>query len=126
MGHGDQSRPPLEGGQAVTFVVTGNTNPALFSTPPAVSTTGTLTYTPAANASGTATITLVLQDDGGTANGGVDTSAPQEFSITVTAVADPPAPPTDIDATANVVAENSPTGTLVGVRRSQSIPTSTA
>ena len=108
--------PPLESGQAVTFVVTGNTNPALFSTPPAVSTTGTLTYTPAANANGTATITLVLQDDGGTANGGVDTSAPQEFSITVTAVADPPAPPTDIDATANVVAENSPTGTLVGVR----------
>jgi subtilisin-like proprotein convertase family protein len=108
--------PAAEGGQAVTFVVTGNTNAALFSTPPAISATGTLTYTPAANANGTATLTLVLRDDGGTANGGVDTSAPQELSITVTAVNDPPAAPTDADATANAVAENSPNGTPVGIR----------
>ena len=45
-----------------------------------------LTYTPATNASGTATITVVLKDNGGTANGGVDTSAPQTFMITVTGV----------------------------------------
>ena len=49
-----------------------------------------LTYTPAANANGTATITLVLMDNGGTALGGVDTSAPQTFTITVTAVNDAP------------------------------------
>ena len=81
---------PGEPGQTVTFNVTGNTNPALFSAGPAVSPTGVLTFTPAPNAFGTATITLVLQDDGGTANGGVDTSAPQTFVITVNAVNDAP------------------------------------
>ena len=49
-----------------------------------------LTFTPAANAFGTATITLRLEDNGGTANGGVDTSAPQTFVITVTDVNDAP------------------------------------
>ena len=49
-----------------------------------------LTYTPAANANGSATITLVLKDDGGTANGGVDTSAPQSFTIVVNAINDAP------------------------------------
>ena len=32
----------------------------------------------------------MLQDNGGTAGGGVDTSAPQTFTITVTAVNDAP------------------------------------
>ena len=36
-----------------------------------------------ANASGSATVTVTLQDNGGTARGGVDTSAPQTFTITV-------------------------------------------
>ena len=74
----------------VTFQVTGNTNPALFSTLPAVSPTGTLTYTSAPNANGTATITLRLQDNGGTANGGVDTSPSVSFTITLTPVNDAP------------------------------------
>ena len=60
--------------QTLTFIVTEQHEPALFSAAPAVAPTGTLTYTPAANADGTATITLTLQDNGGTANGGVDTS----------------------------------------------------
>ena len=60
--------------------------PGLFATPPAVSATGTLTYTPATDQFGTATITVVAQDNGGTANGGVDTSAPQTFTINVTTV----------------------------------------
>jgi VCBS repeat-containing protein len=79
-----------EATQNLTFNVTGNTNPTLFSAGPAISATGALTYTPAANANGTATITLTLSDDGGTAGGGVDTSAPQSFTITVTAVNDAP------------------------------------
>jgi hypothetical protein len=82
--------PAGESGQTVTFNITGNTNAALFSSGPAVSPTGTLTYTPAANANGSATITLTLQDNGGTAGGGVDTSAPQTFIINVTAVNDAP------------------------------------
>jgi hypothetical protein len=84
------SAGPGEGTQTVSFMVTGDTNAALFSTAPAVSATGVLTYTPAANANGTAAITLVAKDNGGTANGGVDTSAPQTFNITVTAVNDAP------------------------------------
>jgi hypothetical protein len=75
--------PPNEAAQAVDFLVTGNTNPALFSAAPAVSATGTLTFAPAANASGMATITLDIHDNGGIANGGVDTSAAQTFTIDV-------------------------------------------
>ena len=47
--------------QTLTFNVTGNTNAALFSAGPAISATGILTYTPAANANGAATITLMLR-----------------------------------------------------------------
>ena len=59
-----------DSGQTVNFQVTNNTNAALFSAGPAVSPTGVLTYTPATNQFGSATITLVLKDNGGTANGG--------------------------------------------------------
>ena len=82
--------PLNEAGQTLTFMVTGNTNPALFSAGPAISSTGTLTYTPAANASGTAAIDVVLKDDGGTANGGQDTSTQASFTITVNPVNDAP------------------------------------
>ncbi|HEU4508125.1 MAG TPA: choice-of-anchor Q domain-containing protein [Pyrinomonadaceae bacterium] len=75
---------------ALSFQVTNNTNSALFSQQPAVFTNGLLTYVPASNASGSASITIVLKDTGGTANGGVDTSAPQTFTITVAPVNDPP------------------------------------
>jgi hypothetical protein len=81
--------PSNESGQALTFVVSTNNN-ALFSGLPAVSSTGTLTYTPATNANGSATVTVRLVDDGGTADGGQDTSADQTFTITVNAVNDAP------------------------------------
>jgi hypothetical protein len=84
------SAGPNEGGQTLTFHVTNNTNPSLFSAGPAVAGDGTLTYTTAANAFGSATVTLDLQDDGGTANGGVDTSGTQTFTVTVTPVNDAP------------------------------------
>ena len=83
---GISAGPANESGQTVTFLVTGNTNPPLFATAPAISSTGTLTYTPATNAGGTAAITIVLQDDGGTANGGQNTSAPQTFNININPV----------------------------------------
>lgn len=82
--------PADESGQTLNFNVTGNSNPALFSAGPAVSPTGVLTFTPAPNLAGTATITLVLQDNGGTANGGVDTSPAQTFAIQVDSVNDAP------------------------------------
>jgi len=86
---------PNETGQTLTFNITGNTDPGLFSAGPSVdSTTGNLSFTPAANAYGSATITLTLMDDGGTANGGVDTSPPASFTITVNPINDPPSAPT--------------------------------
>jgi hypothetical protein len=81
--------PSNESGQTLNFIVT-NDNSALFAVQPAVSPTGTLTYTPALNMNGSAIVTVQIHDDGGTANGGVDTSTPQTFTITVTAVNDPP------------------------------------
>lgn len=74
--------PPDESSQQLTFQVT-NDNNALFSAHPAIDSTGTLIYTPANNASGSATVTVKLMDDGGTARGGQDTSAEQTFTITV-------------------------------------------
>ena len=91
--------PANESGQVVDFIVTNNNNP-LFSTQPAVSATGDLTYTPAANANGTAIVSVKIHDNGGTANGGVDTSAIQTFNINVTAVNDPP--------TLNAIADPAP------------------
>ncbi|HOV50655.1 MAG TPA: Ig-like domain-containing protein, partial [Candidatus Cryosericum sp.] len=88
--------PPDEAGQTLTFTVTSTTNPALFRVAPAVAPDGTLTFTPAPDANGSATITVILQDNGGTANGGIDTSVPQTFTISVTPVNDAPvvsAPP---------------------------------
>ncbi|MDB5518443.1 MAG: hypothetical protein JWQ17_5201, partial [Tardiphaga sp.] len=82
--------PADESTQAVSFVVSGNTNPALFSVGPAIDANGNLIYTAAANATGTATITVHARDDGGTANGGHDTSADQTFTITVNPVNDAP------------------------------------
>ena len=55
-------------------------------------TAGNLDFTPAAGASGTpyASFTFQVRDDGGTANGGVDVSAAETFTITVNPVNDAP------------------------------------
>ena len=76
--------------QSLEFIVTNNTNPGLFFAPPQIFSSGTLSYSTVLNATGTATLTVVLKDNGGTANGGQDTSAAQTFTITVNAVNDPP------------------------------------
>ena len=45
--------------------------------------TGQLTYTPGPDANGVAVVTVRLMDDGGTANGGVDTSPVLSFRIEI-------------------------------------------
>ncbi|WP_147406124.1 Ig-like domain-containing protein [Aquimarina sp. BL5] len=76
--------------QNLTFNVT-NDNNALFSSQPAIDeVTGNLTYTPISNVSGSTIVTINLSDDGGTANGGIDTSADQTFMITINEVNDAP------------------------------------
>ena len=62
-------------------------------------TTGNLTYTLAANANGTAEVTISLSDNGGTANGGVNNSGDSTFNINVTAVNDAPSFSNDGDET---------------------------
>ena len=74
-----------DGGQVLDFVA-ANSNVGLFSAGPSFASNGTLAFTPAANANGSATLTVQLHDNGGTDNGGHDTSAPVTFTITVTAV----------------------------------------
>ncbi|MEX0713607.1 MAG: Ig-like domain-containing protein [Pirellulales bacterium] len=81
-------------GEEQTITVTAESdNPALIPDPTVIytspDTTGQLVFTPAANASGTATITVTVQDDGGTAGGGDDTIV-KTFVVEVQAVNDPP------------------------------------
>ncbi len=71
--------PADEGGQTLTFLVS-TPSTGLFTTLPTIDpTTGTLTFTPAAGANGTATVTVRLQDNGSP----VGTSAAQTFTIVV-------------------------------------------
>ncbi|MFO0908775.1 MAG: Ig-like domain-containing protein [Isosphaeraceae bacterium] len=80
---------PNEVGQTLSFEVSTD-NPALFSVAPSINSSGTLTFRSAPDAFGTANVTVVLRDNGGTANGGQDSSAPQTFQITINPVNDPP------------------------------------
>jgi VCBS repeat-containing protein len=81
--------PANESSQLLNFIVT-NSNNSLFSVQPAVDSNGNLTYTQAGNANGSATVTVQIHDNGGTANGGVDTSASKTFIINMTSVNDAP------------------------------------
>src|SRR5205814_8196910 len=63
--------------------ITVNTDkPNLFSAPPSIDPTGQLVYTPAPNASGTATITVTTDDAGDTATFTIHIDKPHEFSNT--------------------------------------------
>jgi len=80
-----------EAGQSlVAYTVSSVSDTSLFSAGPLVDTSGNLTYTPAADANGISTFNVTVQDDGGTAYDGDDTSVAQTFTITVTAVNDQP------------------------------------
>jgi VCBS repeat-containing protein len=78
--------PTNESGQSLSFVTTlvNPLNALLFAQQPSVDPTGRLTFTAAALASGTVDVQVHIVDDGGTANGGVDASGDQPFTITLT------------------------------------------
>ena len=82
---GVSAGPVDESGQPLTFNVVGNTNPAILANAPSVDSSGALSFEPALDAQGSTTVTVELMDDGGTADGGVDTSATQSFDIQVNA-----------------------------------------
>src|SRR5215204_4349381 len=107
------SAGPNESNQTVDFRLT-NDNNDLFSAQPQVTPNGTLTYTPAANAYGDATVKVKAHDDSGTANDGQDTSAEQSFTINVTAVNDAPIADADTMATDEDTRLVFPSSDLVG------------
>ncbi|MBI1391026.1 MAG: DUF4347 domain-containing protein, partial [bacterium] len=78
-----------ESGQTPTYTVVVTSGGSLFSASPAINSSGTLSFTPASNAAGVASVSVTVNDGGGTANGGVAT-ADQTFSITITGVNDAP------------------------------------
>jgi len=84
--HDASPGPANEATQTLTFHATANL-PQLFAVQPQIDATGALTFAPALNAMDDATITVILQDDGGTANGGLNQSAPQTFTIHITKLA---------------------------------------
>lgn len=75
--------------QTLTFHVSNNNN-GLFLQQPSITRNGMLSFRTAQDSSGTAAVTVVLKDNGGTENGGVDVSQTQTFSINVSAVNDAP------------------------------------
>ncbi len=72
--------------QGLTVTATSD-NPAVIANPSVTYTsanaTGLLTYKPVAGATGKATITVTVKDDGGVLNGGQDTFS-RQFTVTVT------------------------------------------
>ncbi len=103
--------PPNESTQSVNFLVS-NSNNALFSVQPTIASNGTLNFTPAATGNGTATVTVLLRDNAGTANGGVDTSVAQTFTITVNPAATNNRPTASIAGPTSVVRGQSVAFTL--------------
>jgi hypothetical protein len=77
--------------QSVREYIVTNNNTALFESEgqPAIAANGTLTYRAKGGASGVATVTVQVRDNGGTSegHGAVDTSDPQVFTITITSPA---------------------------------------
>ena len=78
-----------ESNQTLSFVFS-TTNDGLFESGPSMNESGDLTFESKWNAFGTAEITVILKDDGGTLNGGVDTSEPQVFNLEILPVNDQP------------------------------------
>jgi uncharacterized delta-60 repeat protein len=76
------SGSPNENHQNLSFEVSTD-HPELFRAQPTIDSQGTLRYTAHENASGLATATIRLRDNGGTARGGRDISLPATFFISI-------------------------------------------
>ena len=107
------SAGPNDPTQTLTVTVLSNDNPTLILLPLvpvsyiSPNATGTLNFTPATGQSGTANITVQVQDNGLTANGGHDTTT-QTFTITVNANQ----PPVAVNGTLTMRENQTGNGTL--------------
>ncbi len=72
-----------ETAQSVSFLVSVSAGAEFFTSPPVITPDGKLSFTPTPKLSGFAVIKVRLQDNGGTLQGGVDTSAEASFKITL-------------------------------------------
>jgi len=82
-----RSGPDNEVGQTVTFQVT-NDRPDLFVQQPAVDAQGRLSCQPVAGVTGIATLSIMAQDTGGVALGGIDVAAPVVRTMTLATYTD--------------------------------------
>lgn len=82
-----------DGGTQVITVTASSNNTSLIPNPSvsysSPNSSGSISYTPVANQSGSAQITVTVTDNGGTTGGGVN-SFSRNFTVNVTAVNDPP------------------------------------
>lgn len=74
---------PDEATQSLTAFTVEKVGGNIEGMNPQIDLNGTLTFRPPFGSSGSATYAVRLSDNGGTANGGEDTSAAQQFTITV-------------------------------------------
>jgi hypothetical protein len=77
------SAGPANENQNVSFVV-GSDNKELFESQPQITPDGTLLFTPDSNTTGTAILSVFLQDNGTDANGGVCQSDSERITIVIT------------------------------------------
>ena len=87
--------PANEGSQELSSAMLESSGDVTFTTGPSITLAGVLQFQPAPNDFGTATVTIRGRDNGGTANGGADLSAPVQLTITVAPVPDAPVAASD-------------------------------
>src|SRR5262249_10282917 len=84
--------PPSESSQTLTITATSS-DPSIIPDPTIAytnsNTSGTLTFTPMPDAFGTSVVTVIVHDNGGIANGAVD-SFTNTFTVILNPVNDPP------------------------------------
>jgi predicted outer membrane repeat protein len=101
-----------ESNQTLTFNVsiTGTTGSLTFSAAPSINASnGTLTFTTAPNSNGTATVSVILSDNGSNTPPNINVSQPQIFTITVNPVNDIP---TVSDIANRIVNQDASTGAI--------------
>ncbi len=74
--------PANETNSQTVVLHVNNNNTGLFTSQPAIDANGTLTFTPG-NQPGIATLQIQAQDNGGTANGGIDVSTNRTLTIVI-------------------------------------------
>lgn len=82
------NRNANDSGQSIQYFTVTNDNNSLFETQPAISSAGMLSFKPASNANGSATVTVIAVDNPDDTNNG--SSDPVNFTINITSVDDPP------------------------------------